>query len=181
MPSDDRITEAATFASPDLDAGARDQLGEESGAGAFATAPTGSLRRPAPRRARGDRPGQRSPPAGSDGVPRRARGATPLAPTARHACRSRSARRRCHAGGASDRGQAPAKKLDRLAWPAGSASSRARRAAPPPACRTHRRPRTRASGQHLEEHDTERPDVRAPVDRLALAPARGSCTPRCRG
>ena len=37
------------------------------------------------------------------------------------------------------------------------------------------------AGQHLEEHDAERPDVRALVDRLARAPARGSCTPPCRG
>ena len=36
-------------------------------------------------------------------------------------------------------------------------------------------------GQHLVEHAAERPDVGALVDRLARAPARGSCRRPCRG
>ena len=35
--------------------------------------------------------------------------------------------------------------------------------------------------QHLEQHAPERPDVRAFIDGLVRAPARGSCTPPCRG
>ena len=36
-------------------------------------------------------------------------------------------------------------------------------------------------GEHLVEHDAERPDVRALVDGLALAPAPAPCRPPCRG
>ena len=37
------------------------------------------------------------------------------------------------------------------------------------------------AGQHLVEHDAERPDVGAPVDRAARRLLRAPCRPRCRG
>ena len=65
---------------------------------------------------------------------------------------------------------------------AGSARSRSRCVSTPASVSRHRVATEQlATGEHLVEHDAERPDVGALVDRHALAPARAPCTPRCRG
>ena len=70
-------------------------------------------------------------------------------------------------------------------WPASPpAASRGRspRAAPRRASRSPLSPANkRSAGQHLVQHDPERPDVRPLVDRHAAAPAPAPCTPPCRG
>ena len=90
--------------------------------------------------------------------------------------RARAARRRCRAGGSSDRARGSAAAARTIAGgvPAGSAPT-------VDVLPEHGGERVgdrlaleqRAAGQHLEQHDAERPDVGALVDASGRAPAPG--------
>ena len=68
------------------------------------------------------------------------------------------------------------------AYDGGSRRDRSPCAAPPKACRRRSSPSNSAlAGEHLVEHDAERPDVGPLVDRARRAPAPAPCRPPCRG
>ena len=129
-----------------------------------------------------DRPRQGAPPQRTRWPPVRRQ--APRRRPSRTRPRARGAHSACRRGAASD----PSADSARSTWR--SAGGRSAGSGVPRRLQLHDRrqrvgevlARERArAGQHLEEHDAERPDVGALVDRLARAPARAPCRRRCRG